>query len=410
MMKLYRDRALVRCAPSTYLTVLTLLAGVLNFLCGINIDIYSPSMPTLAEFFNVSASMMKNTITITLIGWTIGVLFFGVLSDSLGRKKILAFGLFFYTLVSFLAPFCHVMVLLMLVRFIQGLMVASVTIGCRALLIDSIKGRRFNIALLYTSIGFGLGPIIGPYIGGVLQTYVGWQANFVALGVVSLCLFVILMLFIDESIGHRHPLQLKNAFLRIKTLCQHKMFVIGGLILGIIQIEITLYPTVGPFIVEGILQKSVLTYSKTALLMGASYLSGTLTNRFLLHYFEPKRICDAACVVMLLSLALSILLSAFSHLNLVTLILPIFILCFSAGLVFGNVMAKNLQQFMQHAGIAIALQTMLLLLMSAIGTFIISHIHIEKLSQLTAIFWVLISFEVVILCYYRRMFNKSVST
>ena len=386
----YRNRAFIRCEPGTYLTVLTLLAGVLNFLCGINIDIYSPSMPTLAAFFHVPAAVIKNTITITLIGWTMGVLLFGILSDSLGRKTILAFGLFCYMVASFLALFSHTIALLMLVRFIQGLMVASVSIGCRALLIDSIKGRRFNIALLYTSIGFGLGPIVGPYIGGILQTYIGWQANFIVLGLVALCLLLMLMLFINESITHRHPLQLKSAFLRIKTLCQHKMFIIGGLILGIIQIEITLYPTVGPFIVEGILQKNVLTYSKTALLMGASYLSGTLTNRFLLQYWEPKRICDIACVVMVLSLILSTLLSVFSHLSLITLILPIFMLCFSAGLVFGNIMSKNLQQFIQHAGIAIALQTMMLLFISAIGTFMISHIHIQQLFQLTVIFWVLI--------------------
>lgn len=406
-MRLYRDHAWIQCEPGTYLTVLTLLAGVLNFLCGINIDIYSPSMPTLATFFNVSTMVMKNTITVTLVGWTIGVLCFGILSDSLGRKKILALGLSCYTLVSFFAPFCHMIGLLMLVRFVQGLMVASVTIGCRALLMDSIKGRRFNIALLYTSIGFGLGPILGPYIGGLLQTYIGWQASFVALGVVSLCLLFILMLMINESIGYRHPLALKNAFSRIKTLCQHSMFIIGGLIIGIIQIEITLYPTIGPFIIEGVLQKSVLTYSKTALLMGVSYLGGTLTNRFLLRHFAPKSICDIGCIVMLLSLTLSTLFSVFSRLNLVTLISPIFLLCFSAGLVFGNIMSKNLQQFLEHAGIAIALQTMMLLLMSAVGTFVISHIPINQLFELTIIFWVLIVFEIALLVYYRRMFNNS---
>lgn len=395
-MKRYFREPIIYINSETYLTVVVILSAILNFLAGINIDIYSPSMPTIANDFNVSSTVVKNTITITLVGWTIGAIVFGILIDSLGRRNILIISLFCYVVASFLAPLCQQVEFLMLVRFIQGFMTAAITIGCRALVVDNIEGKRYSAAILYTSLGYGLGPILGPYIGGILQEYVGWQANFFALAFISLFLFFASVLFIRESIPHRHSLHLGDVFLRAKAIFGHKTFLAGAAILGLIQIETMLYPTLGPFIVETVLQKSVLVYSKTALIIGVSYLSGTLLSRFLLYYFGLKRISNIAFIILFLSLISMVLITIFGKLSLTNLIFPLFILCLSGGMLFGNIMGANLRQFSEHAGIAMALQAMLLLATSSIGILIISHIHVDRLAHMTWIFLTIIFVETVL--------------
>ena len=72
---------------------------------------------------------------------------------------------------------------------------------------------------------------------------------------------------------------------------------------GIIQIQIMVYPTLGPFIVEDILHYGVLIYVHTILSVVGNYLVGILINRLLLTYILSKQVCDVWCVVILVRLA-----------------------------------------------------------------------------------------------------------
>lgn len=407
-MKKYLDKSIIEIDSNAYLLLIVFLAPLLNFLAGINIDIYSPSMPAIASYFNASIMATKNTISITLLGWTIGALFTGILIDSLGRKKILVYCLFFYVIASLFALLCHTIHQLMIVRFIQGFTISAITIGCRALIVDIITGPRYPIAILYTSLGYGLGPIIGPFIGGILQHYVGWHANFIALAVIGAFLLFILFIFINESIPKRQPLILKHISSSCLSVIMHRKFISGVIISGLIQIQLMIYPTLGPFIVEGILHRNVLVYGNTALIIGASYLVGTLICRFLLKYITPKNVCYFGYVVLIVGLSLAYVFAILFTLGLATVMLPIILICISAGMVFVNIMGANLRQFPNNVGISMAIQTSLLLLISSAGIFIISHIHIINLLQLALIFSVLIVLELFIFFFgYRKIFDPA---
>lgn len=399
-MRNFLEDSIVKIDDVKYLSLIILICPILNFLSGINIDIYSPSMPAIANYFNASVITTKNTITITLIGWTIGALIFGILIDSLGRKKILIISLFCYTIAGLAALWCHTMFELMLIRFIQGFTISSVTIGSRALILDTIKGPKYPIAILYTSVGYGIGPIIGPFIGSVLQHYFEWQANFYALALIAFILLCLILVFIKETIPFRHSLQINQITKRVLTILQHPVFIIGVIFSGFLQIELMLYPTVGPFIVENLLHRSVIVFGNTALLAGCSYLSGTLLCRLLLKYNSPRTVVTIGCVVSLFSTFLIICFSLLFPLNLITVLLPLFILGIGGGLIFPNMLSANLSLFPQTAGLAIAIQAFLLLLISAIGIFLISHIHITSLLPLAIIISILVFLSVIIFYFY----------
>ena len=106
-MKKYLDQPIIPIKDNTYLTLIMILAPLLNFLSGINIDMYAPSMPSIARYYSISTAIAKNTISITVLGVSIGCLLFGALLDSIGRKRSIILGLFLYTLASFMAALSH---------------------------------------------------------------------------------------------------------------------------------------------------------------------------------------------------------------------------------------------------------------------------------------------------------------
>jgi len=404
-MNKFIEQPIIKTNQELYIKLVIIIAPLFNFLSGINIDMYAPSMPSIAKYFSVSAILTKNTISITILGMVIGCLIFGALIDSLGRKNILFFGIFCYMIASFLAPWVPTITTLMVVRFVQGVMISTVTIGCRALIIDNITGKRYAVAILYTAIAYGSGPIVGPFLGGIMQHYFGWQANFIALGTIGGFLLVLLLLFIKESLPERQSLQIIVIAKNYLRVLRHKQFIAGVIICGLAQIELMLYPTLGPFIVENTLRQSVLVYGNTALIVGAGYLSGALINRFLLHYFSAKEICYFGCIGLILTLVIAYVFSISFTFKLFAVIIPILLICISVGFIFPNIMGTNLKQFPQNAGAAMAMQTTLLALIATLGIFIINYFRIHQLLSLAFIYTALISLQLIIFFFmYQKIF------
>lgn len=408
-MKKYFNYPFVSLKQETYLSLIIFLAPCLYFLSGINVDIYAPSMPAISAYFHASIIATKNTIAISMLGWAIGALFFGVLIDSWGRKKILLIGMSLYVVSSLVAAFSDSIHMLMWIRFIQGASISSI-VGSRILIVDLLSGKRYMIAMLYTAIGYGLGPVMGPFIGGFLQHYIGWRANFFALAFVSAVILILLFVFVKESMTVPHALKINQIAKRGWSVLSHKKFMAGVFIGGVTQIQLMLYPTIGPFIVVNLLHDTAITYGNSALIVGASYLTGSLMNRALLKYISPKEICDVGFIILISALLITSLFSYIARLELTTVMLPIFVTCVSAGFIFPNVLSMNLKQFTHSIGIAVAVQSFVLLLVTSVGLFLINYVHVVALSQLFYILLALAFFEIVIFFgFYRGIFEEQVS-
>jgi MFS family permease len=79
-----------------------ILATMLSLVSGIIIDLYSPSLPSMALYFNTSISLIKNSISTTMYGMSVGGLFFGVFIDRYGCKRSLAIGLLGFSFFVFI--------------------------------------------------------------------------------------------------------------------------------------------------------------------------------------------------------------------------------------------------------------------------------------------------------------------
>ncbi len=123
---------------------LVLLLGVLSAFGPFVVDLYLPSLPQLASFFETSASMTQLTLTTAMIGLAVGQLLLGPLSDKFGRKIPLIISLVIYIISTVLIVYAPNIEAMIVLRVIQGLSSAGSVVISRAVATDLYRGREMT--------------------------------------------------------------------------------------------------------------------------------------------------------------------------------------------------------------------------------------------------------------------------
>ena len=264
---------------------LVLLLGVLSAFGPFVVDLYLPSLPQLASFFETNASMTQLTLTTAMIGLALGQLLLGSLSDKLGRKKPLIISLVIYIISTVLIVYAPNIESMIVLRVIQGLSSAGSVVISRAVATDLYRGREMTrfFGLLMTING--IAPIISPILGSLLLEYISWKGVFVFLALIG----VIVLLFCFRlkeslSIGNRLQGSIFATFLTFGVIIKNRLFMsyvgIESFLLG----AMFAYIAASPFILQSFYGLSAFIFSLcfgangAALVIGAN-IGGKLPNR-----------------------------------------------------------------------------------------------------------------------------------
>ena len=264
---------------------LVLLLGVLSAFGPFVVDLYLPSLPQLASFFETSASMTQLTLTTAMIGLAVGQLLLGPLSDKFGRKKPLIISLVIYIISTVLIVFSSNIEMMIVLRVIQGLSSAGSVVISRAVATDLYRGREMTrfFGLLMTING--LAPIISPILGSLLLEYISWKGVFVFLALIG----VIVLFFcfrLKESLSVENRLQgsIFSSFSTFGLITKKRLFMsyvgIESFLLG----AMFAYIAASPFILQSFYGLSAFIFSLcfgangAALVIGAN-IGGKLPNR-----------------------------------------------------------------------------------------------------------------------------------
>ncbi len=177
-----------------------MLLGALCLLGPLSIDTYLPAFPAVAEEFGAGPSQVQLSLTTFIVGMSIGQLVIGTLSDSLGRRRPLLFGVALYAVVSLVCAVAPSAGALAALRLVQGFSVASGFVVALAIARDRFEGlamARFMSLLLLTN---GLGPVLAPVLGGQLLRFTTWRGTFVALALIAVVLFAVLAIALPETL------------------------------------------------------------------------------------------------------------------------------------------------------------------------------------------------------------------
>ena len=367
---------------------------------GIGVDLYAPSLPAIAQYFHVSAALAKTTISIFFIGFAFGQLFFGILSDIYGRKIMMLSGTILFFIASLFAANASSITMLLIFRGIQGFGAAAGSAVSKTLFADTLEGEKLAISMSYLNVAWALGPILGPVIGGYLQFYIGWQANFYFYAIYSGILALCILFFLKETHHKRIPLHLSTLLTHFKSTLTHKTFIGGIIVLGLGYAMIIVFNVTGPFLVQVVLGYNAVVYGHVALFMGMAFFLGTIINRVLLTRVSTKRIIRLGIFIALLATMALLFIAYEFRLNLYNFAIPFFVILAGVGLVYPNVMANCMVLFPKSRGIASAIMGMSLSLITGFAAAAVSFL---KGGSLIPTAWMMVFFIVTILAIYWLM-------
>lgn len=157
---------------------LPLLIAGLATIGPFTIDTYLPSFPAIAAEMATTEVLVQQTLTAYLIPFAVMMLFHGAISDAVGRRPVILAGLGGYVLASIGCALSDSMTMLLICRALQGLVAGASTALSRAVVRDAYQGAEAQRQMSRVMLIFSIAPAIAPVIGGVLQTWFGWRANF----------------------------------------------------------------------------------------------------------------------------------------------------------------------------------------------------------------------------------------
>src|ERR1700733_4002896 len=185
--------------PGTF--ALTLLLSLLTALGPLSMDMYLPSLPAIGEALGAPIAQVQLTISSYLIGFAVGQMIYGPISDRYGRRPVILAALALNCVAAVVCAFTQSIGALTVARFIQALGGAGCIVLARAAVRDLYSGVRAGRELSLMGSITAFAPIVAPAIGGVLQTAFGWRAIFVLLVIFALFAAAMAARFLPETLA-----------------------------------------------------------------------------------------------------------------------------------------------------------------------------------------------------------------
>ncbi|GAP82376.1 putative major facilitator superfamily transporter [Rosellinia necatrix] len=186
--------------PKSRKKLLIGIIGVAGLFSGLSSNIYFPSLDAIAKDLNVSLGAVSLTITSYLIIQGISPLFWGSLSDTMGRRPIYIASFAVYIISNIALSFSPNFAVLLVFRGLQAAGSAStVSIGNGVIQDISPPAERGAFISFYQAIrNFSIA--IGPVLGGLLANFFGFRSIFIFLVILSSLVTVIIIVFLPETL------------------------------------------------------------------------------------------------------------------------------------------------------------------------------------------------------------------
>lgn len=196
-----------------------LLLAVLTAIAPLSTDMYLPALPDMAQGFNVSTILAANSLPAYFLGLAIGQLIYGPISDRIGRKIPLIFGLSLHIIASILCIYADSLGTLLIVRVLQALGSCVGLVLARAAIRDVLDTASAAKAFASMMIVMGIAPVIAPTLGAWLLIFFPWQSIFVALTALGIVSLIWVLLQFKETLPAER--RLKLSFMQAGQLYVH---------------------------------------------------------------------------------------------------------------------------------------------------------------------------------------------
>lgn len=268
-----------------YLYFICFLAILGAFPSFIN-DLYLPTLPQMRVDFHASRSVTQLGLSFVMIGLGFGELFWGPLSDKIGRKPVLYMSLSLFVLASAISVFSPSIWFFIGCRLFQGLGGSGAIMLARTIPADKCQGTQLAKIMAMVGAINGIAPVSGPLLGGFLADSIGWRGIFTLLAIIG-CLVVLMTLKFRETLppDKRFKGSLLNAMREFAPLLRDKSFMVHVMLKSAALGALFSYISAGPFIIQ---EHYGLTALEFGLLFGGNAVAVVLGSLASVKFGEMK--------------------------------------------------------------------------------------------------------------------------
>lgn len=347
-------------------------------------DIYLPSLPAMAHYFKQSLSSVQYTIFAYTVGYSIGALLFGPISDRVGRKPIIVWSLIVAGFTSGLALFAVSVHELIIIRIIQGFAMVGVASTIRTVVKD-VSPSVTAMAKLGSLLGITI-PVasaIAPIIGGYIQKYFYWQVCFGFILVYVLIFIIYTIYFLPETHHDRLSSSAKYIIHDYIEVLSNKVFLRYNVLTAFALCSTFAYLTISPYLLQVKLGLTPELFGYTSILTTVGLILSGFANRKIVSKCHIDKAILVGMVLMSISGLFFIIGSIFLPKSIVMVLISMGIMIFGSGFIYPNASAGGLSLFRNKAGTASSIYTSVQMLGGAIGSGLVSIIisHYTKPQQ-----------------------------
>ena len=142
------------------------------------VHLFLPVIPAVKAALGLSDARAQLTFSISLFGMAVATLAYGSLSDRFGRRPVLLSGLCLFLVGSVISAAANSLAVLVAARLVQAIGAGCGTTLVRTIARDAYGPERLVRAIAYLTMFYTLGPMISPFVGGLLIDTLGWRSVF----------------------------------------------------------------------------------------------------------------------------------------------------------------------------------------------------------------------------------------
>ncbi len=375
--------------------MLAVLIGGLSMVSPFSIDTFFPAFHAMEQALGVNALQLQQAITFYMVPFAFASLIHGPLSDAIGRRPVMIWGMVFYTVGSIACTFAPNYTSLMAARVIQGATAGVGVVIGRAVIRDLYEGARAQRLMSITTMIFSIAPAVAPIIGGWAHVAFGWRAVFAVMTVCGVVFAFSAWWKLPEThpVNARVPFSARNLVATSATVLRHPEFLMLAFAAAFNFASIACYIGSAPAIVEMHWRGGVTSYYMLFLPVICGILTGaTISTIFARRLDLLLQIRVGLAVTFLVSLTRVIIHASVDPVPVGLQQALLYCAGIGAQFAFPALTLRMLDLFPAARGTAAAAQSFVALLITA---FTFGFVSPHVLASLTWLAWTSLAFAVL---------------
>ncbi|MGB6406444.1 MAG: Bcr/CflA family efflux MFS transporter, partial [Planococcus donghaensis] len=280
---------------------LALILSMLGILAPLNIDMYLPAFPAIADELDAHVSLVQLSLTACLIGLAAGQIVVGPFSDAVGRRKPLIISVILFALSSVLCAVAPNIETLVAARFVQGFTASGGVVLSRAVVSDVFTGREMTKFFALLMVINAVAPMAAPIAGGAILAlpFAGWETIFYFLGLLGVVMVIVVTLRLPETLPpeQRVPSSIGHSVRTMGRLFKERPYIGYALVVGLIHGGSFAYVAGTPFVYQEIYGVSPQTFSVLFGINGIAMILGSFIIGKFGGIVSEHRLLQGAVVV-----------------------------------------------------------------------------------------------------------------